>query len=190
MATAAESYHTSHHACRYLVQTMVKREPLDQQGHSKMVSDACHSLLQKQAIHDFQMNDRQVRGHPANKHRHEKLFMGTGDSLSATPYCLNGAILSSEEWHDNARLFFNLEPLDMPQHCDGCMAKMTVEHALSCKKGGLVHAHHDDVASEWRWLSHCAFSPGKVEHGPYINSSIDCCLREIAAAGQQQHTTT
>ncbi len=27
---------------------------------------------------------------------------------------------------------------------------MTVEHALSCKTGGLVHIRHDDVADEWR----------------------------------------
>ena len=190
MATAEESYHTSQHACSYLVQTMVKREPLDQQAHSKMVSDARRSLLQQRAIFDLQMTDRRVRGHPANKRRRQKSFMGTGDFLTAIPHRLNGTILSAEEWRDNVRLLFNLEPLDMPQHCDGCMSRMTVEHALSCKKGGLVHARHDDVASEWRWLSRCAFSPGKVEREPYINSSVGRRQREIEAAGEQQNATT
>ena len=35
---------------------------------------------------------------------------------------------------------------------------MTVEHALSCKVGGLVHIRHDDVADEWRHLCGCALS--------------------------------
>ncbi|KAL7523222.1 hypothetical protein ACHAXR_000083 [Thalassiosira sp. AJA248-18] len=35
-----------------------------------------------------------------------------------------------------ASLRYNLAPLEMPQHCDGCSARMTVEHALSCKVGG------------------------------------------------------
>ena len=30
----------------------------------------------------------------------------------------------------------------------GCNSKLTVEHTLSCKKGGLVHIHHDDVGAE------------------------------------------
>jgi hypothetical protein len=46
----------------------------------------------------------------------------------------------------------------MPNDCDGCGAKMTVEHALSCKMGGLVHIRHDDVADEWRHVRHCILS--------------------------------
>jgi hypothetical protein len=34
---------------------------------------------------------------------------------------------------------------------------MSVEHALSCKVGGLVHICHDNVAEEWAHLSELAF---------------------------------
>eukprot|EP00985_Skeletonema_marinoi_P005795 scaffold2515_cov206-Skeletonema_marinoi.AAC.4 len=37
-----------------------------------------------------------------------------------------------------------VSPLDMPDLCDGCCAKMAVEHALHCKVGGLVHCRHND----------------------------------------------
>jgi hypothetical protein len=49
---------------------------------------------------------------------------------------------------------------------------MTVEHALCCKVGGLVHIRHDSVADEWRHLCGCALSFGRVEHEPQIYSSV------------------
>jgi hypothetical protein len=49
---------------------------------------------------------------------------------------------------------------------------MTVEHALCCKVGGLVHIRHDDVADEWRHLCGCALSFGRVESEPRIYSSV------------------
>ena len=62
----------------------------------------------------------------------------------------------------------NLKPLDMPQLCDGCGKRLTVDHALSCKCGGLVHIRHGDVGKEWESLSVCAFSQGAVLHEPYM----------------------
>ena len=65
---------------------------------------------------------------------------------------------------------------------------MTVEHALSCKKGGLVHIRHNDLAREWRWLGCCAFSPAYATHEPYIESSGEHETRETAAADGRQQT--
>jgi hypothetical protein len=82
--------------------------------------------------------------------------------------------LSADEWRDNVRLRYNHSPLDMPDACDGCGAKMTVDHALLCKTCGLVHIWHDDVAGEWRHLCATAFSPCQVEREPRIFSSVSC----------------
>jgi hypothetical protein len=49
---------------------------------------------------------------------------------------------------------------------------MTVEHALCCKVGGLVHIRHDDVADEWHHLCGCALSFGCVKREPQIYSSV------------------
>ena len=59
-----------------------------------------------------------------------------------------------------------------------------MDHALSCKKGGLVHVRHEDIASEWRWLASCAFTPSHVEREPFIESSAGRRAREAAAASQ------
>ena len=78
--------------------------------------------------------------------------------LTAIPNCLNVTILSAEQWHGNVRLFFDLEPLKLPSKFDDCGVKLTVEHAGSCKKGGLVHMHHGEIGGEICWLASCALS--------------------------------
>ena len=65
-----------------------------------------------------------------------------------------------------------------------------MEHALSCKTGGLVHVRHEDIASEWRWLARCAFSPSHVEREPYIKTSAGRRAREAAAAEQGPNPAT
>jgi hypothetical protein len=56
---------------------------------------------------------------------------------------------------------------------------MTVEHALSCKTGVLVHIRHDDVAGKWSHLCALAFSEGQVEREPKIYSSVGHLAREV-----------
>jgi hypothetical protein len=80
--------------------------------------------------------------------------------------------LSAEEFCDNLRLRYNFLLLDMPQLCDGCGAPMTVEHALCCKVGGLVHIQHDNVADEWHHLCGCALTFGCVKCKPQIYSCV------------------
>lgn len=65
------------------------------------------------------------------------------------PNQFNGTVLLGEEWRDNAQLRYNLFPLGLPEKCDGCGVKLCVEHALSCKVGGMVHIQHDNVAQEF-----------------------------------------
>ena len=72
-----------------------------------------------------------------------------GAWLSAVPHLLNGTELSREEFRDNLRLRYRLMPQDVPATCNGCGKIFLIEHALSCPKGGLDLARHDDTAKEW-----------------------------------------
>ncbi len=71
--------------------------------------------------------------------RQDKRNCATGAWLSIFPNHLNGTGLLVDEWRDNVCLWYNHSLLDMSDACDGCRAKMSVKHALSCKVGGLVH---------------------------------------------------
>ena len=119
--------------------------------------------------------------------RRDKRNCRAGIWLSVIPTRMNGTSLSANEWRDNARLRYNLKPLDMPQLCDGCMCPMSVEHALSCKKGGLVHIRHDDVADEWRHLCGTATTFSKVTREPRIYSSVS---RRVVVAGNPETEAT
>jgi len=102
---------------------------------------------------------------------------------------LNGTRLSADEWRDNIRLRYNHSPLEMPTACDGCGAKMSVKHALSCKTGGLVHIRHNDVVNEWRHLYSTALSPCRVEREPRIFSCVSQWARNAAGASAPDSST-
>jgi len=94
-----------------------------------------------------------------------------GAWLTAMPLRLNGTELSALEFRDALRMRFGLKPSNLPDRCDGCGDPFSVDHAMSCRKGGLVTHRHDDVAGEWHQLCASALSPTKVTDKPIIPQS-------------------
>ena len=78
--------------------------------------------------------------------------------------------LSQEEFPNNLRLRYGLMPQDIPATCDGCSKKFSIKHALSCPKGGLVMARHDDNAKEWGALGARSLLLSASTYEPKINS--------------------
>ena len=107
-----------------------------------------------------------------------------GSWLSAIPHRLNGTELSREEFQDNLRLRYGLMPQDIPANCAGCGKKFSIEHALSCPKGGLVLARHDDAATEGGALGAWALVPSAITYEPKINSRT--VQEERTGAGARQ----
>ena len=104
--------------------------------------------------------------------RRDKRNCAAGAWLSVYPIRLNGTGLLVDKCRFNICLQYNHSLLDMLATCNGCEAKMTVEHALSCKPGGIVHIRHDDVADEWRHLCCTALSPSQVKCEPRIKHML------------------
>ena len=75
-------------------------------------------------------------------------------------------ILSSTESRDALMLRYARVPSNLPTSCDGCgeSEKFDVNHALACKKGGLVTAR-DELSD---LLAH-VFSPSRIRCEPMIN---------------------
>ena len=53
--------------------------------------------------------------------------------------------LSPIEFRDALSLCYHWPLLKTPVHCDGCGEQFSFQHALDCKKGGLVTQHHNEV---------------------------------------------
>ncbi len=180
--TAVHVHKTSVHATSHLVTSMVDKDAhLNLEDHRECV--VCWEQYGRTARLGRKQKFVDARGinKPAVKRR-DILARAAGLWLLVIPDRLNGNSLSAEEFRDNLRLRYNLLLLDMPQLCDGCGVLMTVEHALCCKVGGLVHIRHDDVADEWHHLCGCALSFGRVKCKPQIYSSVSCQQRLEASS--------
>ena len=79
-------------------------------------------------------------------------------------------------------------PQDIPATCIGFGKKLLIEHSLSCPKGGLFLAQHDDTAKEWGALGIRALVPSAITYEPKIN--IRTVQREKTGAGARQESGT
>ena len=75
-------------------------------------------------------------------------------------------------------------PQYIPATWDGCGKKVSIEHAPSCPKGGLVLAWRDDAAKEWVALGARALVPSAITYESKINSRT--VQRERTGAGARQ----
>ena len=75
-------------------------------------------------------------------------------------------------------------PQDIPATCDGYSKKFLIQHALSCPKGGLVLARHDDAEKEWGALGSRSLVLSAIPYKPKINSRT--VQGERTGAGAQQ----
>ena len=64
--------------------------------------------------------------------------------LEALPLEESDFIQSKEVFNDGVRLRYDLTLPDLSSRCV-CGDKFTVEHALTCNKGGFINQRHDDI---------------------------------------------
>ncbi|EJK58078.1 hypothetical protein THAOC_21822 [Thalassiosira oceanica] len=89
--------------------------------------------------------------------------------LTVRPSRRDGTELERDEFRDAVLLRMGLVPKNLPKTCDGCGATFTVEHALTCKKGGLVVMRHDDCRDEFGDIASKATTPSRVTTEPLIH---------------------
>ena len=94
-----------------------------------------------------------------------------GAWLAAIPHCLNGTYFSSEEFQNNLLLRYGIVFLNLPTDFDGFGKKLSVPHASSCPKGGLVLAQYNDADKEWGSLLARAINPSDISYETKTNSS-------------------
>ena len=61
-------------------------------------------------------------------------------------------------------------PQYTPTTCDGCGKSLLVERTLSCPKGGLVLAQHDETAKVWGSLGARSLVPSAITYEQKTNS--------------------
>ena len=120
-----------------------------------------------------------LEGAPVQCARQLQRATKTGAWLTVQPYTVNGMGLGAKEWRDALFLRYVLDPPDLPTHFYGCHSKFSISHALECKKGSLVTAHHDELRDGVSDLSGKAFTPSHVRDDPLIYSG--CAVKRAKA---------
>ena len=90
-----------------------------------------------------------------------------------TPHRLNGTLLARNHWMDNTQLHYELKPILICSHCNGCCANFTAEHGLSCNTGGLIGIQHNNARHEARVLAALVLTQGKISYKPTIHYGSD-----------------
>ncbi|KAL7503120.1 hypothetical protein ACHAXN_000965, partial [Cyclotella atomus] len=189
VATADLLFEASRQACEVLTDSLVNGGELNLAEHKAAVRKASTKAREKRVKLARELLDERIERLGQRESFRITRAKLSSPWLTCFPSRLHGTELSGEEFRDNIRLRYNLAPLSMPSKCDGCGEKMTVEHALSCKVGGLVHIRHDDVAEEFGHLCELAFSKGRVTHEPRINACETRQERRSRERGQVQEPT-
>ena len=159
------------HVCSHLIQAL-------KLGNGINFSQVDHSSTREAVISE--MKDRKLEDNEAklsdvlqcvDAETARSLLKGTktGHWLSALPSFVNGTELSAQQFRDALLIRYARTPGDLPCFCDGCGKEFTLRHALECKKGGLVHARHDEVKIELVDIGKMALPDSCVRVEPYIN---------------------
>ena len=100
------------------------------------------------------------------------------------PYMLNVTLFMWDQWQDNLWLWYGLRPLGICAYCDGRGVNFTIEHGLSCQKGGLESIRHGNTHDKAGVLAALALTQGKVSYKLMINYGRDFYANRPSAPRQ------
>ena len=137
------AYNNSKAASRELVESLLGGSVLNYIGHRACMRKASHSARLSKRISELSNIFKQQEQTGGHEKIHLHRAMRNGAWFSDVPHRLNGTELSREVFRDSLHLRYGLMPQDTPVTCDGCGKEFSIEHTLSCPKGGLVLARHE-----------------------------------------------
>ena len=167
--TARQNYNASTVAVGHLVQAIRGRDQFRPADHYSVIQSAKKATLERKQ--DQAKDTLRELSAKMSKVKSRTILRGkeTGGWLSLMPSMVSGTELSPQEFRDSLHLRYHMRPKDLPKECDGCGHPFSIQHALACKKGGLVHARHDEVRDEVADLAVRAFTPSSVRYEPAIH---------------------
>ena len=157
----------------YLQQSLLSGQDLCALRHKAEASAGQRSARRSKTKEQQAALDAILEASTPTDARRIKRSAETGAWLTSLPSLLNGTELSAEEFRDSLRLRLGITPASLPHRCDGCGDRFTLDHAMSCRKGGLILLRHNDLAAEWGHMCGQARSKSAVHDEPLIHNSRD-----------------
>ena len=104
----------------------------------EVASNKQEQLREKQSAIDDQLDSDTLRAVTMAREK------GASSWLQVLRIKVQGFCLNKGEFRDALLLRYNETINDLPSKCP-CGQKFSPDHAMSCKKGGFVHARHDEI---------------------------------------------
>ena len=102
---------------------------------------------------------------------------------------VNVTELGDQEWRDNLSLRYGINTPDLPHSCFRYGALLSINHALDCKKVGLISTHYKKLSEGVADMYTKAFTPLHVRNNPLINIDIVMMGVQIQLDGSPLKTT-
>jgi len=145
--TATKAFLAAKSGTQVIIDAIKKISPYDCMKHSSQMNIAKKQLYGEQKSQDIQLlneiksqlDSKRIRA--IDRIIDEK----TSGWLNVLPIARNHFDLTSSEFRDALAIRYCRPLLDCPSNCDGCGSPFTLQHALSCKKGGLIIRRHNEI---------------------------------------------
>ena len=176
--TSSTSFETSSSATRYLVNCIKGLDSFESETHNDIVYHAkelYQSVIQESNDHLFA--DVLVHFSQSRQRAIRRTCDCISSWLTVLPLSKEHFNLSTFEFRDGLSLRYGKPLLHLLPNCDGCGAPFTVNHALDCKRGGLIVQRHNEIRDTLFDLSMLGWK--QVIKEPIIRDSTDSLSGEI-----------
>jgi hypothetical protein len=161
------SFATSRAASAHLISALQQEVEFDLENHCHTRKEAArtHRTINQQrytaTAEDLldRLDSRQARA--VQRIRDHKLSC----LLTYTPLAANNTTLDHHTFRDYFAIRYGTQPVNAQSRCDGCSDRpaFDLDHALNCKKGGMVTWRHNEVRDVFGDFAHQAWNNAEKE---------------------------
>ncbi len=165
ISTAAPFFDASKAATTVLQQSIYSGDPVSITDHVHHCRSALKAARLQRESRERELLSSVLEIIPSERQRPLKRIVAGEASgwLTVLPLAAEGFDLSATQLRDQLAVRYHHVPVAFPSTCDGCGEDFSVQHALDCKKGGLVKQGHNDVRDNDVRLAEAAWGGVTVE---------------------------